>query len=268
MFGDIGHGIVLALIGVFMQKKWHANLGGIMITVGISSAIFGVLYGSAFGYEFSPIWRKPTANIGETLIFAAALGAGLVALSMLINMYNCFMRGKIAELLFGANGIAGLVFYSAILWLMFRVLNNKEISPFVIFIATLPLIFVCFKQPLENYMSGRKIIPKDGAFAFSIIVGLFETLLTYATNTVSFVRVGAFAVSHAGMMHVVLQLSSGTASAQNFIIIILGNALVMLIEGVLVGIQVLRLDFYELFSRFYKGTGQEFISTFKRRQKC
>ncbi|MCL2224599.1 MAG: hypothetical protein FWB96_06505 [Defluviitaleaceae bacterium] len=264
MFGDIGHGAVLAAIGIYIQKRRHANLGGIMTIAGISAAVFGVLYGSVFGWEFQPLWRRPTTNITETLLFATALGAGLIALSMLLNMYNSFKRGKIADLLFGANGFAGLIFYSAMLWLAFRLLvQGNALTPLVIFVAALPLVFVCFKHPLENFLAGRGIAPKNGIAAFigSTAIELFETLLTYATNTISFVRVGAFAVSHAGMMHVVLQLSQGAAVTQNILILILGNALVILIEGLLVGIQVLRLDFYEIFSRFYKGTGKPFKSS-------
>jgi V/A-type H+-transporting ATPase subunit I len=262
MFGDIGHGAALAFIGIYVQRRFHGNLGGIMTVVGISAALFGILYGSVFGFEFNPIWRRPTTNISETLVFAAILGAGLIALSMFINMYNCIRRGKIAALLFGANGIAGFTFYSAALWLGIRVLvQGLPVTFPVVIVLILPLVLICFKLPFENYSAGHGLIPKG--FVWDTAIELFETLLSYATNTVSFVRVGAFAVSHVGMMHVVLQLSQGAAVTRNIVILVLGNVLVMLIEGLLVGIQVLRLDFYELFSRFYKGTGKEFIVTRK-----
>jgi len=258
MFGDIGHGAVLALIGVFIQRRHHVNLGGIMTIAGISAVVFGVLYGSVFGFEFAPLWRRPTTNISETLLFATALGAGLIALSMILNMYNSYRRRKISELLFGANGFSGLLFYSAMLWLFFRFfVQGLSITLLVVFVAAMPLAFICFKHPMENFFAGRGFM-----LTGNIAIELFETLLTYATNTISFVRVGAFAVSHAGMMHVVLQLSQSTAVTQNILILIFGNALVMLIEGLLVGIQVLRLDFYEIFSRFYKGTGKPFKSSY------
>ncbi|MCL1863314.1 MAG: hypothetical protein FWF78_07100, partial [Defluviitaleaceae bacterium] len=116
MFGDIGHGLTLAIAGVFVTRRWHTNLGGIMTVVGASAAVFGVLYGSVFGLEFNPVWRRPTSDIGETLIFAAALGVGLIALSMGLNMYNSLRRGRLTEFLFGANGMAGLMFYAAVIW--------------------------------------------------------------------------------------------------------------------------------------------------------
>ena len=241
MFGDIGHGAVLAIVGVFVQKRFHKNLGGIMTVVGISAAIFGILYGSVFGFEFSPIWRRPTENISETLIFAVVLGAGLIAFSMLLNMYNALRKGSVADFLFGTNGLAGLTLYATLLWVLVRVfVQGLPITIYVVAVVVLPLVLVFFRNPNPAHF--------------------FETLLGYATNTVSFVRVGAFAVSHAGMMHVVLQLGQGASGSRNFLILILGNILVLGIEGLLVGIQVLRLDFYEIFGRFYAGTGRAFSS--------
>ncbi|MCL1862066.1 MAG: ATPase, partial [Defluviitaleaceae bacterium] len=174
-------------------------------------------------------------------------------------------RGRLTEFLFGANGMAGLMFYAAVIWVAMRVIQGSAVTTVVITVTILPLIFVCFKHPLENLLSGGRAIPKGDAAAFvgRTAIELFETLLTYATNTVSFVRVGAFAVSHVSIMHVVLQLSQGAASAGGIVVLILGNILVLVIEGLLVGIQVLRLDFYELFSRFYKGTGHEFVHTYR-----
>ena len=93
---------------------------------------------------------------------------------------------------------------------------------------------------------------------------LFEVLLSYFSNTLSFVRIGAFAVSHAAMMEVVLQLAGAANGSPNWIVIVLGNIFVMGMEGLVVGIQVLRLEYYEMFSRFYKGTGKPFQPFLKR----
>ena len=87
---------------------------------------------------------------------------------------------------------------------------------------------------------------------------LFETLLSYFSNTLSFVRIGAFAVSHAAMMEVVLMLAGAEEGSPNWVVIVLGNLFVCLMEGLVVGIQVLRLEYYEMFSRFYKGSGRAF----------
>ena len=97
-----------------------------------------------------------------------------------------------------------------------------------------------------------------GMFVVQGFFELFEVLLSYFSNTLSFVRVGAFAVSHAAMMEVVLMLSGAEAGSPNWAIVVLGNLFVCGMEGLIVGIQVLRLEYYELFSRFYRGTGRAF----------
>jgi len=266
MFGDVGHGLVLACIGLLIRHKRKIPLASIMITIGISAMIFGFLYGSIFGFEdiLPALWRRPGADITGTLIFAAVLGVGLIVVSMLINIYNSFKRRDIGELLFGANGAAGLVFYGAGLYVLIRILVfGLPITGPVITLAAAPLVFVAFKHPLSRFLAKKSPLPQSeglGQFIFNTVIELFETLLTYATNTISFVRVGAFAISHAGMMHVVLQLSQGAAGTRNWLILIFGNILVLVIEGLLVGIQVLRLDFYEMFSRFYTGGGEKFRS--------
>ena len=89
---------------------------------------------------------------------------------------------------------------------------------------------------------------------------LFETMLSYFSNTISYVRIGAFAVSHAAMMEVVLMLSGASAGSTNWIIFVIGNIIVCGLEGLVVGIQVLRLEYYEMFSRFYQGTGKPFVA--------
>jgi len=273
MFGDVGHGLVLALLGLYIHIIIKRPLGGILTVVGVSAMCFGFLYGSIFGFEdiLPALWRRPMADITATLLFAVWVGVGLILLSMCLHMYNAIKQGRFGDFLFGANGVAGLLFYSAILWLVFRSLFwGQGINPGVIALAVLPLAFVALKHPITRLIerkNGKEAPEKTGPgmLIFNTAINLFETLLTYATNTISFVRVGAFAISHAGMMHVVLQLSQGAAGSRNLVVLILGNVLVMVIEGLLVGIQVLRLDFYEIFSRFYTGGGRGFASSRVRR---
>ena len=268
MFGDVGHGLVLGLIGLYIHMVVKKPLGGILMVVGVSAIVFGFLYGSIFGFEdiLPALWRRPMMDITGTLMFAVAVGVGLIVLSMCLHMYNSAKARRFGDLLFGANGVAGLMFYSGILWLVYRAFfSGQAVTRSVVVLAVLPLVFVAFKHPIVRFMerdnSEAEPNPQGvGMFVFNTFIELFETLLTYATNTISFVRVGAFAISHAGMMHVVLQLSQSAAGSHNLLILILGNVIVMGIEGLLVGIQVLRLDFYEIFSRFYTGGGRGFES--------
>ena len=129
----------------------------------------------------------------------------------------------------------------------------------VIFLG-IPVILFLLKEPLGQLVEGKK--PKaEGGVGMFLVQGffeLFETMLSFFSNTISFVRIGAFAVSHAAMMEVVLILSGASAGSTNWIIFVIGNIIVCGLEGLVVGIQVLRLEYYEMFSRFYKGTGREF----------
>ena len=124
----------------------------------------------------------------------------------------------------------------------------------------IPLLVMFFKEPLTNMVEKKaQIMPKEkGMFVVQGFFELFEVLLSYFSNTLSFVRVGAFAVSHAAMMEVVLMLSGAEAGSPNWLVVVLGNLFVCGMEGLIVGIQVLRLEYYELFSRFYRGTGRAF----------
>ena len=108
-------------------------------------------------------------------------------------------------------------------------------------------------------ISGKRFkVDSIGDFISSNFFEVFEFMLGYATNTLSFVRIGGFVFSHAGMMSVVMILSEGVSKGASPIIIIIGNIFVMCMEGLIVGIQVLRLEFYEMFSRFYDGDGRPF----------
>ena len=129
----------------------------------------------------------------------------------------------------------------------------------IIFLG-IPVIMFLLKEPLGQLVEGKK--PKaEGGVGMFLVQGffeLFETMLSFFSNTISFVRIGAFAVSHAAMMEVVLMLAGAESGNLNWVVVVLGNLFVCGMEGLIVGIQVLRLEYYEMFSRFYKGTGRKF----------
>lgn len=112
---------------------------------------------------------------------------------------------------------------------------------------------------LSRYIAEVKKEHKSvGSFIIEGFIELFEACLTYITNTMSFLRIGGFILSHAGMMLVVSTLAGSEMSVKYILVQVLGNLFVIGMEGFLVGIQVLRLEFYEIFSRFYKGDGKPF----------
>ncbi len=279
MFGDLGQGICVSLIGLLAWKLKKLELGKIMIPIGAFSACFGVVYDSVFGYEGvlsrlifgeeRELVFTPSNHMMPALGITIAIGVVFIAVAMIMNIINSFRRKDIENALFGPNGIAGLVFYCAligglvgpVLGMFSDISFNLLSTPYVVGLLVVPAVIIFFRKPLADLFSGRKewFPKKFGEYLMSNIFELFETFLSYCTNSLSFVRVGAFALSHASMMGVVFSLAGTVPSAAfgsgNLVVIIIGNLFVMALEGLIVGIQVLRLEFYELFSRFYGGNG-------------
>lgn len=264
MFGDVGQGLLLVVGGFIFYKTKKMALAAIVSLSGIFSTLFGFAYGSVFGYEevINTMWLKPMKDTNTILIVSVVFGVVLILIAMIINIVNKVKQGKIGEALFDTNGVSGLVFYTAALSSAVLIfLDKAHIAGWILGIfIVVPLLLTACKEPIIRYMQHKKeLIPgKKGEFIMETFFETFEVLLSYVTNTISFVRIGAFALSHAGMMGVVLTLSEGMNSAGSILILVLGNMLVMGMEGLIVGIQVLRLEYYEMFSRFYTASGIEF----------
>ncbi len=163
--------------------------------------------------------------------------------------------------------MAGLVFYLAVLFAAAgtMALNINVFTPlYIVPFFVLPLIIMFAKEPLGRLIRGEKeLFPEGvGGFAVESFFEMFEVLLSFVTNTMSFLRVGAFVLVHAGMMVVVFTLAGmvgGVGSVGGVVVIVVGNIFVAAMEGLIVGIQVLRLEFYEIFSRFFDGEGRPFL---------
>ena len=136
-------------------------------------------------------------------------------------------------------------------------------------LIVLPIVVIFFREVLGGLLERRSDWKPEswGNFLMQNFFEVFEYLLSYATNTMSFLRVGAFVLVHAGMMLVVFTLAEMTSGIGYILIAVVGNVFVMGLEGLLVGIQVLRLEFYEMFSRFFDGTGRAFHPVTVRREE-
>lgn len=182
---------------------------------------------------------------------------------MIFQIINAVRSHNTGELLFSNNGIAGLVFYGFLVLTIVLYMSGHTVpgNIFMVIFLGLPILAFLFKEPLTNLVEKNHKKLETGKVMFLVqgFFELFETMLSYFSNTLSYVRIGAFAVSHAAIMEVVLMLSGATDGGSiNWFGIVLGNLIVCGLEGLIVGIQVLRLEYYEMFSRFYKGTGREF----------
>ena len=274
MFGDVGQGLILVIAGFLLAHYKKSRLAAIVARCGIFSVIFGFLFGSFFGFEdiIPALWLHPAkaisslpviGNLNTVFVVTVALGMLIILFTMILNIFNRMRFKEPGEALFDTNGVAGFVFYLSVIVSVFLVMTGRTLpaAAVVIVMFVLPLLVIFFKEPLTHLIEKKAhLFPEDRAMF--IVQGLFEmveVLLSYFSNTLSFVRIGAFAVSHAAMMEVVLMLGGAESGNINWLVVILGNIFVMGMEGLIVGIQVLRLQYYELFSRFYRGGGRAFI---------
>ena len=293
MFGDCGQGLCFVIMGILMARKiinvgnWN-KFAPIFIAIGISSSIMGLLTGEFFGTErllepfaewVTGLFGKPHAPILHLMpsddpksiyvmfgVFGVAVAIGFVinTCGLIINMINNLIRKRYAEVLFGKNGLAGAVFFWYVIALVLRiVLAKHKVAVYDIVIICLALFFAAFASPFERAMNGEKPIFENGfgTYIISSVVELIEVFSGYLSNTISFVRVGAFALSHAVLNFTILTLTNmcgGVASVGGIIVLILGNALIIVLEGMIVAIQVIRLQYYEFFSKFFHENGREF----------
>lgn len=273
MFGDVGQGLVLLLGGALLYRMKKMNLAACISCCGFFSTIFGFMFGSIFGFEdiIPAIWLRPMkamttlpfiGQLNTVFVVAIAFGMFLILLSMILHIINSIRMRDKENALFDANGIAGFVFYAAIVIdvVLFMTGHAALGTAVTIIMFGLPLLCIALKEPLGKLIEKKAdAMPKSvGMFFVTTFFELFEVLLSYFSNTLSFVRIGAFAVSHAAMMEVVLMLAGAESGNVNWLVVVFGNIFVCCLEGLIVGIQVLRLEYYELFSRYYKGDGKEF----------
>ena len=260
MFGDVGHGLVIFLIGVILSIKKN-DMGPIFKAGGVSSMIFGVLYGSVFGNEelIPSLFIRPMQSIKTMLILGIATGVFFIIITMVMNIQNGIRNNDKKKVFFDTNGIAGLCFYLLVLLfgIYFLLKGKMIVSVGVLSIFLLiPLLLIAFKDDIAKLIFKEE--PEEKSTLAEKLFGIVEVLLSFASNTISFVRVAAFAINHVGLCMAVTILSQMANGAGSTIILIIGNAIVIVLEGLVVAIQVLRLEYYELFSRFYSGDGKEY----------
>ncbi len=271
MFGDVGQGFVLLIVGLYFAKK--TDLGAILIRLSISSIFFGFIYGSVFGNEhiLKPLLKPlslplPVSDSSFTmtlLISAVALGALFILSSIGLNIFLGLKEKDYKRALLTQNGLAGFIFYGFVMIsIALKMMNINTLNPITnTFFIGLPLIVILFHEPIYHLLEKKELAPDQGwgGYITESIFELLEVMLSFVANTMSFLRVGGFVLSHAGMMAVVMTLKE-MSGAYGIVVMILGNVIVILLEGLIVGIQTLRLEYYEMFSRYYEGGGKKFNS--------
>jgi len=263
MFGDVGHGLVLALIGAFMTVKGKRivikNAGLLLLYGGCASIIFGFLFGSIFGLEhlIPTLWLKPMESITRLFQTAIYFGIGMITLAIGVNMINGFRRKDFLSMIFDKAGFLAFILYWSGIVVASRVIESgpKKDLPLIIpilLIGSVALLFL--REPIIHLIQGKKKLFPQGITTgiMGSIVELLEILLGFLANTVSFIRVAAFGLAHAGLFMAIFALSDAMKGpVMTGIILLFGNILIICLEGLVVSIQAVRLEFYEFFSRFF-----------------
>lgn len=290
MFGDIGHGLFLFSIGAWLRwgKKGRKSpmlkeVGFLLLACGTISTIFGFLYGSIFGFEHvvHALWYNPFEELNYGLIVAIGWGVAFILGGALLSIVNRVRNGKNIEALLGRTGVAGIWFYLGSIALVVGILAGIEPLKGFGALAALclaPMVLIGLKEPLEVWHHARQAKKAHAAghdsheahakpalleiFILSFME-IYETILTYLSNTLSFMRVAAFALNHIALLMAVFAIAQiirdSTGSGVFYWVMVgIGNLAVIGLEGMIVTIQTLRLIYYEGFSKFFSGDGVEY----------
>ncbi|EEB36333.1 V-type ATPase 116kDa subunit family protein [Anaerococcus hydrogenalis DSM 7454] len=264
MFGDLGQGLVFVLASFLIEKK-SKIFGQLIRRIGFSASFFGLMYGSVFGIEdlIPTILIKPFDNIIKVLIASVAFGVILMIIAYILGIYNKLHKQKdFEEGVFGKEGFAGLLMMISFILIILNIVKVNPMPMTVsIILLILSIVMMVFKQPISRKLLDIYPIYDQSSSDYYIesSFSIIEALLSVFSNLVSFTRVGAFAINHVGLymaFEVMSKLVGG--GFIGIIILILGNILIIGLEGMIVFIQGLRLEFYEMFSKYYKGDGQKF----------
>ncbi|URA10115.1 V-type ATP synthase subunit I [Thermospira aquatica] len=273
MFGDVGQGLVLfgiGFVGSFLKAfRKLKSLMQIIMWVGMSSVLFGFVYGEVFGKEdiIRALWFSPRENVSQILLVAIGMGVVLISIAMILNVVNSFLEKDYAKMLFSSYGVAGILFYWGVLGAVVSGFLKQPWSQFFIPMAGVGILLIFLERPLAYVLFHHgKSFPNPAMGVFD----LFETAITFLSNTISFMRIGAFALNHTALMGVVFLVDNMVTNPfLKWFILLFGNLFIIGFEGFVVGIQALRLEYYELYVKFFRGTGQPFdgLSLYKNREE-
>lgn len=252
MFGDIGHGAAIIFIGFLLRKK----INGVMTfatLAGLSSMLFGWLYGSIFGYEhiIHPVWMSPMEDPSRVLILALYWGVGFLITAYLFSIRNLVKLDMYSEALFSNKGLAGLALFCGSFYAGYAFMTKGHFGILQILAFTLPLIIILVKnwEHLDGNLAERVLL---------ILIEALDNMINILSSTLSFLRVGAFSLNHVALAMAVFTMAGMMDTFGHTLTVILGNLIIIVLEGGIVAIQCLRLEYYEGFSRFFSGLGKPF----------
>lgn len=274
MFGDVGQGAVLFAAGYFIYRRMfrYRDYAVILMECGVAAVLFGFLYGSVFGVEhwLPALWLRPMDDIGTLVRTALVFGALFLSVGLILNLVNA-LRRRDAAALWERNGLlAALAYWIAVGLFIRRLTAGAEAVPVGAVLLWLgpPLTLIFLKQPalaIWKAVHTRQSLGAADLFAVFVesLVEVLDTLVSTISNTATFIRLAAFALSHAGLFLATFSVAdavsrSGGGSVAAVLVIALGNVMIIGLEGLIVSIQSIRLEYYEFFSKFYSGGGEAY----------
>ena len=265
MFADAGHGLILAGVGLWSRLSRGGRARGLrrvwlyLVACGLTATAFGAAFGEFFGptHVVPALWLAPLTAPLRVIAVALGVGAALLAVSYALGTVNRFREAGLASALTSGSGGAGLLMFAGaavaaggLVWSSSALLWLGVTSA----IAGLGLIIVGLRRETQH---GSGAVPE-------IVVGAFDAVLRLGSNVISFTRLGAFGLVHAAIGALVWQQSSAiwghgiAADVAAALVFLIGNVIAFALEGLVVGVQALRLEYYELFSRLFTGQGRRF----------
>jgi V/A-type H+-transporting ATPase subunit I len=265
MFGDVGHGALLVAGGVVLRWGRSKRLAGLrwaapfLMGGGLASVVFGLLYGEAFGptHLVPVVWLAPLDHPTTLLAVAVAIGACLLAVAYALGTINRWREGGFAAALLATTGIAGAGLFLGLALVAggwYWHLAVLEIAGGLAAASALVL----------SYLGLLAAAGGGGSGAVQASVELFDSVLRVGVNTISFARLAAFGLTHAALESIVwrgttLLWQRGPAWwPLAVVLVVVGNTLAFALEALVAGVQALRLDYYELFSRIFVDEGRAF----------
>jgi len=288
MFADIGQGLVLAILGVLGTYRWRKdddkkgmyNLSWLVVWCGVSSVLFGALFGSFFGLTvFKPLWfdfhgivsghsnqSSPITDVYDILSITIYFGISVIALGLIFNWINMARARRWMELIFDKGGIMGGWIYAGGVYVAYYLVGHDykgfPSGTLLFGLVGLPSLLLFIREPY-HFLKHKQNHPDEKFnpliilnFLMQWTVELLEIFSGYLSNTLSFMRVAGLGIAHVCLMISFFTLAGMTSGIASVIILILGNILVIGLEGLSAGIQALRLSYYEFFTKFFHGTGE------------
>jgi V/A-type H+-transporting ATPase subunit I len=259
MFGDVGHGAVIALAAWWFRDRLK-SFAWFGIAAGISSMLFGFVFGSVFGVEhwLPALWMAPLHDPILMLKVALIWGIVFIVVACLLGIYNRIVTGNLEGAVFAPHGAVNLLFYLGFLAGGYGLATAGSFG-------RLPGLVVIGALATLAIYQWRHLTGPTGEKALIVFIETLDTVIVYLSNTLSFLRVSAFSLNHAALAIAIFTLADMLGTVGTVITLILGNLFILVLEGGIVMIQVMRLEYYEGFSRYFSGDGHEFAPLRLRR---